>query len=103
MEWYNSHMKNKEVAGCRNIEQANSKLLKERVIGEIQEAASLEEVDNIVRWMCANPSLEWPAVIYEVNQLPDFPTKGMFMGKVDKIYEACSDIVADSDGQVDVN
>lgn len=96
-------MKSKEVAGCRNIEQANSKLLKGRVIGEIQRAASLEEVDNIVQWMCANPSLEWPAVIYEVNQLPDFPTKGMFMGKVDKIYEACSDIVADSDGQVDVN
>ena len=90
-------MKDKETAGCRNIEQANGKLLKERVIGEIQQAASPEEVDNIVQWMCANPALEWPAVIYEVNQLPDFPTKGMFMDKVDKIYEACSDIVADSD------
>ena len=102
MECYNSGMNNKEAASCRNIEQANGKLLKERVIGEIQQAASPEEVDNIVQWMCANPSLEWPAVIYEVNQSPDFPTKGMFMGKVDKIYEACSDIVADSDGQVDM-
>ena len=100
MEWYNSRMKSKEIAGCRNIEQANGRLLKKRVISEIQQAASPEEVDNIVQWMCANPSLEWPAVIYKVNQLPDFPAKSMFMGKVDKIYVACSDIVADSDGQV---
>lgn len=102
MEWYNSLMKNKETAGCCNIERANGKLLKERVISEIQQTSSSEEVDGIVQWMCANPSLEWPVVIYEVNQLPDFPTKNIFMSKVDKIYEACSDIVADSDEQVDM-
>ncbi len=95
-------MKNKEVAGCRNIEQANSKLLKERVIGEIQEVASLEEVDNIVQWMCDNPSVEWPAVIYEVGHLSDFPAKDTFMSKIDAIYESCSEVVADSDGQVDM-
>ena len=101
MECYNSHMKDKETAGCRNIEQANGKLLKERVIGEIQQAASPEEVDNIVQWMCDNPSVEWPAVIYEVNHLPDFPAKDTFMSKIDAIYESCSDVVVNSDGQVD--
>ena len=95
-------MNNKEAAGCHDAERINGRLLREQIIEKIQQANS-DEIDNIVQWMCDNPSSEWPAVIYEVNQLPDFSTKGMFMGKVDKIYEACSDIVADSDGQVDVN
>ena len=101
MECYNSGMNNKEAAGCHDVERINGRLLREQIIEKIQQANS-DEIGNIVQWMCANPLLEWPAVIYEVNQLPDFPTKGMFMGKVDKIYEACSGIVADSDGQVDV-
>ena len=95
-------MNNKELSGRYSTERLDGKLLKERVIGEIQQAATSDEVNNIIQWMCDNPSLEWPVVIYEVNQLPDFPTKNIFMSKVDKIYEACSDIVADSDGQVDM-
>lgn len=89
-------MNNKEAAGYHDAERINGELLREQIIEKIQQANS-DEIDDIVQWMCANPALEWPAVIYEVNQLPDFPTKGMFMDKVDKIYEACSDIVADSD------
>lgn len=102
MECYNSHMNNKEVTNRRDAECADGESLRERIVDEIQRAATPDEVDNIVQWMCANPSLEWLTAIYEINQLPDFPTKNMFMGKVDKIYESCSEMVADSDGQVDM-
>lgn len=102
MECYNSHMNNKEVTNRRDAECTDGESLRERIVDEIQRAATPDEVDNIVQWMCANPSLEWLTAIYEINQLPDFPTKNMFMGKVDKIYESCSEMVADSDGQVDM-
>ena len=95
-------MNNKEAAGCHDAERINGKLLREQIIEKIQQANS-DEIDNIVQWMCDNPSVEWPAVIYEVNHLPDFPAKDAFMSKIDTIYESCSEVVADSDGQVDVN
>ena len=95
-------MNNREVTNRRDVERTDGESLRERIVDEIQRAATPDEVDNIVQWMCANPSLEWPAAIYEINRLPDFPAKSMFMGKVDKIYESCSEMVADSDGQVDM-
>lgn len=102
MECYNSGMNNKEAAGCHDAERINGRLLREQIIEKIQQANS-DEIDNIVQWMCDNPSVEWPAVIYEVSHLSDFPAKDTFMSKIDAIYESCSEVVADSDGQVDVN
>ena len=102
MECYNSGMNNKEAAGCHDAERINGRLLREQIIEKIQQANS-GEIDNIVQWMCDNPSVEWLAVIYEVSHLSDFPVKDIFMSKIDAIYESCSEVVADSDGQVDVN
>ena len=96
MECYNSGMNNKEAAGYHDAERINGELLREQIIEKIQQANS-DEIDDIVQWMCDNPSVEWPAVIYEVTHLPDFPAKDTFMSKIDAIYESCSEVVADSD------
>ena len=101
MGWYNSRMNNKEAIGRQNVERDDGKMLKDQVIDKIKHV-SADEVDDIVQWMCDNPSSEWPAVIYEIGKMSDFPAKSVFWNSIDKIYEACSDIVADSDGQVDI-
>lgn len=100
MECYNSGMYNKEVIAARSDEYGENELLREQVISRIQ-SSSPSEISDIVRWMCDNPSTEWPAVIYEVSHLPEFPAKSAFMNKIDIIYESCSEMVADLDRTVE--
>ena len=69
-------------------------LLREQVINRIQ-SSSPNEITDIVRWMCDNPSTEWLAVIYEVSHLPELPAKSAFLSRADKIYESCSEMAAD--------